>query len=104
MLNRLFTARSLLASVILGGWASLAIALPEVTNEKGITGDFGIGGGYLNLKSNTVAGTGIIDIDNDNISPNDLNSSASSRSAFQPILLNEVRMNFGWNPHRVFRR
>ncbi|MGI9290284.1 MAG: DUF2860 family protein, partial [Gammaproteobacteria bacterium] len=73
----------------------LASALPEIPEEEGWSGFIGVGAGYLNFKSNTVAGSDVIDLDNDRLNAGDLTKSPSSRSTAIPAILGEVRWTLG---------
>jgi hypothetical protein len=70
-------------------------ALPEIPDQEGWSGEVAFGAGYLNLDSNTIAGSKAIDLDNDRLSIGDLGKEPSSRSTAVPAVLGEVRWTLG---------
>jgi hypothetical protein len=82
-------------------WSAGANALPEVTDKKGLSAELSFGAGYLSLKSNTVSGNAITDLENNVLTSNDLGTSPSSRTTIVPVVVNEIRWNFG-NRNELF--
>jgi|GEM_PF-976743 len=76
-------------------WSASVTALPEVPDEKGMSGFISFGGGILNLESNTISGNRITDLDNDPLNSGGLASVPSSRTAPIPIVVHEFTWNFG---------
>ena len=75
-----------------------AFALPEVPDKEGWAGYVGFGAGYFDIKSNTIAGNSIVDLDNDRLSDSDLagnGNQASSRDTVFPAVIGEVRWTLG---------
>jgi len=71
----------------------LAQAIEPVPEAAGWRGFVVLGGGYTDLKSNLVAGNGLIDVGDPTISS--VNDAPSSDGAFHPIVTGEVNYTFG---------
>jgi hypothetical protein len=95
-------ARYGVAAIAAGLMPLSAFALPEISDDEGWAGEIGVGAGYLNLDSNTIAGTKLIGLENDRLSENDLSNEASSRSSFIPAVIGEVRWTLGRNNQLFF--
>ena len=90
-------SRCLLAVAAASLLPTTVFALPEVGTQTGWSGEVGFGAGYLTIKSNTIAGSNIVDLDNDRLKPSDLagNKQASSRDTAVPAVNGEVRWTLG---------
>lgn len=90
MKNWFGTAALLLATC---GISPLAVAIEAIPETPGFRGFVILGAGYTDLKSNLVAGNGLIDIGKKTIAS--VNDSPASDSTFHPIFAGEVTYTFG---------
>lgn len=83
---------SLLATVMLGV-APAASAIEPIPSTPGWRGFVVVGGGYADLKSNTVAGNNLIDIGQPVI--DSLTQRPRSDDTFHPVVTGEINYSFG---------
>ena len=77
---------------VLSIWASAAFAIQPIPNESGFSGFLNIGGVYLDVKSNMIAGNNLVDIGEGVISS--IHESPDSESNFLPSFNFEFAYTF----------
>ena len=83
-----------------GAWGSAAhAAVPNIPETEGWRGYVAIGAGYLDLESNTISGSKIIDLDNDRL--DNITDSPDGRDTALPAILGELTYTFA-NQNQLF--
>lgn len=85
-----------LVAMLTVGMAPAALAIEPIPTTPGWRGFVVVGGGYADLKSNTMAGNNLIDIGQPVI--NSVNQRPRSDDAFHPMVTGEINYTFagGW--------
>ncbi len=88
--------RLCLLAMLTVGAAPAAMAIEPIPSTPGWRGFVVVGGGYADLKSNTVAGNNLLDIGQPTISS--VSQRPSSDDAFLPVVTGEINYTFngGW--------
>jgi hypothetical protein len=86
-------ALSILLAVGAGAWSAQAAAIEPIPQTPGWRGFVVMGGGYMDLKSNTVAGNNLIDIGQPVI--DSVAQRPRSDDTFHPVITGEINYTFG---------
>jgi hypothetical protein len=86
-------ALSILLAVGAGAWGAQAAAIEPIPQTPGWRGFVVMGGGYMDLKSNTVAGNNLIDIGQPVI--DSVAQRPRSDDTFHPVITGEINYTFG---------
>jgi hypothetical protein len=86
-------ALSILLAVGAGAWGAQAAAIEPIPQTPGWRGFVVMGGGYTDLKSNTVAGNNLIDIGQPVI--DSVAQRPRSDDTFHPVITGEINYTFG---------
>ncbi len=86
-------ALSILLAVGAGAWSAQAAAIEPIPQTPGWRGFVVMGGGYTDLKSNTVAGNNLIDIGQPVI--DSVAQRPRSDDTFHPVITGEINYTFG---------
>jgi hypothetical protein len=84
---------SILLAVGAGAWSAQAAAIEPIPQTPGWRGFVVMGGGYTDLKSNTVAGNNLIDIGQPVI--DSVAQRPRSDDTFHPVITGEINYTFG---------
>ncbi len=100
MMKTMSLIAKIFVAFVLTVWGSAAFAIERIPKESGSSGFVNIGGAYLDVKSNMVAGNSLADISKDSISS--IFDGPDSESDFIPLFNFEFRYTFADSRTQIY--